>query len=308
MMGCALGASAGHDETLKAAATAMTPEQALKAMTEGNARFVAGTLQGPRQNQERRCDTFANGQHPMAAVLSCADSRAPVELIFDQGIGDLFVIRVAGNVADTDEVGSIEYGVGHLGTPLVVVLGHSKCGAVTAVVEKSAVHGCVGQLVDNIVPAVEKAAKQNPSAKGAALIAAAARQNVWQSIEDLYGRSELLREEAKAGKIKVVGALYDLHSGTVEWMGAHPEESRLLKETKPDGKPEAKPNGEHAKPAEHGAASEPAKDAGAKGHAEHSAAAPVMPKKYNYLALAGLVGGGMALSAVTIRLLHHKSS
>jgi carbonic anhydrase len=248
IMACALGASSGHGETPKAA---MTPEQALGAITEGNTRYVAGTPKGPHRDQERRYDTSSNGQHPIAAVLSCADSRAPVELIFDQGIGDLFVIRVAGNVADTDEIGSIEYSVGHLATPLVVVLGHTNCGAVTAVAEKAEVHGCVGQLVDNIIPALEKAAKQNPNAKGPALVAAAVRQNVWQSIEDMYGRSELLREAAKAGKIKVVGAIYDIHSGSVEWMGTHPDEQKLLKE--------GKPTGQKAQPAEHGSAPEPAK-------------------------------------------------
>ncbi|MGE5607739.1 MAG: carbonic anhydrase [Bacillota bacterium] len=300
MMACALGASAGHGESPSAA---MTPEQALAAITAGNARYVAGTPQGPHRDQERRCDTFANGQHPIAAVLSCADSRAPVELIFDQGIGDLFVIRVAGNVADTDEIGSIEYSVGHLATPLVVVLGHSKCGAVTAVAEKAEVHGCIGQLVDNIVPALEKAAKQNPNATGPALIAAATRQNVWQSIEDMYGHSDFLREAAKAGKVKVVGAIYDLHSGTVEWMGAHPDEQKLLKE--------GKASGQTPKSAEHEATPKPAKSGGEKEPAAHSeanaATQPAMAgvrKKENYLALGGLLAGGMLVSTIVIRMMH----
>jgi carbonic anhydrase len=299
---------------------ALTADEALKALTEGNARYVMGTAQGPRRDQERRCDTFANGQHPVAAVLSCADSRVPAELIFDQGIGDLFVIRVAGNVADTDEVGTLEYGVEHLGTPVVVAMGHSKCGAVTAVVEKAQVHGCMEQLVDNIVPAVERARQENPKATGAAMVAAATQQNVWQSIEDMYARSDVLREAAKAGKIKVVGAIYDLHSGTVQWMGQHPQEAALLKEGRVAAAKIEKPRQEGGEKAPKAAAPEPEKaklPAAGQGEEKparsesHSNVSPTTApaeaqQKDNYVALAGMMCGGMVVSGVVIRLVGKK--
>lgn len=299
-----LGSASAPHAAPKAAAT---PDEALKALVDGNARFVAGTVQGPRRDQERRCDTYANGQHPIAAVLSCADSRVPAELIFDQGIGDLFVIRVAGNVADTDEVGTLDYGVEHLGTPLIVVLGHSKCGAVTAVVEKAQVHGCIEELVDNIAPAAEKARQQSPNATGPALVAAATKENVWQAIEDMYARSSAIREAAKAGKVKVVGAMYDLHAGAVQWMGSHPQEQALLKEGKPAaGRAErtGKPAGEPEKATGHGE-EKPAKD----GHseAEPTAAPAVAQKPDNFMALAGMMCGGMVVSGMVIRVIGKKT-
>ena len=115
------------------AASGISADEAMRVLKEGNARYVEGKLQHPHQDRARRALTAAQGQHPLATVLTCSDSRAPAEIIFDQGIGDIFVVRVAGNVAATDEIGSIEYAVDHLAVPLVVVLGHSQCGAVTAV-------------------------------------------------------------------------------------------------------------------------------------------------------------------------------
>lgn len=206
----------------------VTPDEALKLLTEGNQRYVAGKSVHPDVSQERRSLTVKEGQHPFATILSCSDSRAPVEILFDQGIADLFVVRVAGNVADVDEVGTIEYGVDHLGTPLMVVLGHTQCGAVTAVTNKAELHGKIPQLVDNIQPAVEKARAAAPGASGDVLVAAAIKENVWQSIEDLLKSSEATRERVKAGKLKVIGAMYDLDKGTVQWLGEHPEQQKLL--------------------------------------------------------------------------------
>jgi carbonic anhydrase len=221
-------ASANHDDTPEAVA----PDAALKLLVDGNRRFVDAATEGLRRDDTRRCETTVGGQHPFAAVLSCADSRVPAELVFDQGIGDLFVVRVAGNVADTDEIGTIEYGVDHLGTRLVVVLGHTKCGAVTAVVNSNDSHGSahgaaplspnLAGLLDNIAPAAEKARKNNPQLKGNALVAAAIRLNVMRSIEDLLAHSDSLRVAAQAGKIKLVGGVYDIHSGIIDWLGPHP--------------------------------------------------------------------------------------
>ena len=209
------------------AATTLSSDQALQALKEGNARYVAGKPLHPNQDAARRT-SVATGQNPFVTVLSCADSRVPVELLFDQGIGDTFVVRVAGNVSDTDEVGTIEYGVGHLKTPLVVVLGHTGCGAVKAVLEGATVHGSIPALVDNIAPAVARAKAANPGASGAALLGAAVNANVWVSIDDLFQRSAEVRELVTSGNLKVVGAVYDLESGQISLLGSHPEQTRLL--------------------------------------------------------------------------------
>lgn len=259
LLASVLCASADHQPA--APPKAVTPDVALAQLRDGNQRFASGTFQDPRRGQERRCETFSGGQHPVAAVLSCADSRAPAELIFDQGIGDLFVIRVAGNVADTDEIGTLEYGVGHLGIPLIVVLGHGKCGAVTAVVDGAEVHGCIGQLVDNIVPAVKKARGADPKAKGGALVDVAIRFNVQQSIEDMLRRSDTIREAVKSGKVKVVGAVYDLHMGGIEWIGGHPVEAELLKIASGHGATPGQKSDAHAADASaHGAGAPAAHD------------------------------------------------
>lgn len=210
------------------AAPAPSPDEALKMLIEGNERYTSSLLEHPRGDALRRCDTFTNGQHPFAAILSCADSRAPVEMLFDQGIGDLFVVRVAGNVADTDEIGTIEYGAGHLHTPLILVMGHTKCGAVTAVAGGAKVSPNIAKLVDNIVPAVATARKNLPGAKGDTLLQAAIDANVMQSISDMLGNSEEIRELVEAGKVKIVGAVYDIHTGSVRWLGEHPRQHELL--------------------------------------------------------------------------------
>ncbi|HLP09696.1 MAG TPA: methyl-accepting chemotaxis protein [Opitutaceae bacterium] len=204
-----------------------SPTDSLQALRDGNARFASGAGQHPHQDATRRAEV-TGGQTPFATVLTCADSRVPAEVLFDQGIGDIFVVRVAGNVADTDEIGTIEYGVGHLHTPLLVVLGHSGCGAVKAVVEGATVHGCIPELVDNIIPAVERARAANPSADAAHLMPEAVKANVLVAIEDLLKRSAEARELVQAGKLQIVGAIYDLATGKVDWLGAHPEQARLL--------------------------------------------------------------------------------
>jgi methyl-accepting chemotaxis protein len=206
-------------------ATTLKPDEALKALQAGNTRYVTGQATHPNQTAERRAAVAAE-QAPFVTVLSCADSRVPVEVLFDQGIGDIFVIRVAGNVADTDEIGTIEYGVGHLHTPLLVVLGHSSCGAVKAVCEGAPVHGSIPKLVDNIIPAVTKAKESGRT--GAALIAEAVKCNVWTAIDDLFKHSAEVRELVQGGKLTVVGAVYDLESGKVNFLGAHPQQTQLL--------------------------------------------------------------------------------
>ena len=135
-------------------AAPVNPEKALAALIEGNRRYQAQHVTHPHQNAARRAE-LAAGQHPIAAVLSCADSRVPPEIVFDQGLGDLFVVRVAGNITDDVVLGSLEYAVEHLGVPLVVVLGHYKCGAIQAAVEGGTPHDHVASLVAALKPSVE---------------------------------------------------------------------------------------------------------------------------------------------------------
>lgn len=202
-----------------------SPDAALTKLKEGNLRFVNGAAARPNCDPRRLAQAGSENQadHAYATVISCSDSRLPVETIFDAGVMDIFVIRVAGNVVDTDEAGSIEYGLAHVNTPVLVVLGHTQCGAVTAVTH--AVHGHghplernIPPLVDNIEPAVKRAIAANPKLEGDKIIPAAIEENVWQGIEDLYMTSPATRDLVKTGKVKVVGAIYEVGSGKVNWL------------------------------------------------------------------------------------------
>jgi carbonic anhydrase len=219
--------------------------KALDLLKQGNLRFSSSSSTHPNISMERLKETTVNSQHPIATVLSCSDSRVPVEIIFDQGIGDVFTVKVAGNVMDTDEIGSVEYGIGHLKTQLLVVLGHTKCGAVTAVCTDAEVHGSIPQLVDNIIPAVNKAKTENPGITGKDLVPTATVDNVFQSIEDLLKRSEEARKLLEEGQLVIVGAVYDIENGTIKWLGPHPKQAEIIKtplveSSHAEAKPEAK--------------------------------------------------------------------
>ena len=202
-----------------------TPEQVLQMLKDGNERFSAGksaylTCDPARISLASQSD---QGYYAYATVLSCSDSRVPVELIFDAGIMDLFVVRVAGNVCDTDEIGSIEYGLAHVKTPVLVVLGHTRCGAVTAVSQAIGGHGHklernIPPLVDNIIPAVKRAMEQHQDLHGDAIVPFAIEENVWQAVEDLFMNSPAVRDLHKSGKVLVTGAIYDLVTGKVNWL------------------------------------------------------------------------------------------
>ncbi|MBI5250891.1 MAG: carbonic anhydrase [Desulfomonile tiedjei] len=209
-------------------APAMSADEALRLLKEGNSRFIASSQQHPNEDVARRNSTATKGQQPFATILSCSDSRVPVEVLFDRGVGDIFVIRVAGNVANGDETGSIEYAVDHLGTPVLVVLGHTKCGAVTAVVTNADLHGNIIPIGKSILPAVVAAKKSNPTATGEALLNEAIKANVWQAIEDVFRTSPITVGRIKSGKLRVEGALYDIETGNVTWMGKHPKQDNLL--------------------------------------------------------------------------------
>jgi carbonic anhydrase len=206
----------------------VSSDEVLNRLKEGNLRFATGHSAHPHADLARMTDTASHGQHPVVTVLSCSDSRVPVELLFDQGIGDVFVVRVAGNVCAVDELGSIEYGADHLGTPVLVVLGHTHCGAVTAVATGAEVHGHIRPLVDHIKPALDKAQHSHPELHGEALVPAAIEANVWQAIEDVLNQSPVVRQRAKDHKLKVVGAIYEIENGSVKWLGEHPKTPQLL--------------------------------------------------------------------------------
>ncbi len=274
----------------------VAPDAARQNLQQGNARFAAGQPVHPNLTLERRAEV-AKGQAPFATILTCSDSRLPAEAIFDQGLGDLFVVRVAGNVAQTAEIGSIEYGTGHLGTQLLVVLGHSNCGAVKAVAEGAEVHGNIPALIANIVPAVARVKAGHPGLTGAPLIAQAVEANVWQSIDNLFEHSATIRDLVKAGKLQVIGAVYDLATGSVQWHGAHPEQARLLAYS--GGAAHDEPAGHSAAAADHGAPVE----AGHTAPAEATSASPeVHATSLSYLTIAG---GALALALALAGFFHY---
>lgn len=181
----------------------------------GNKNFVSGTLSKKDLGDARRKE-LTKGQHPFATVLTCSDSRVSPELLFDQGLGDIFVVRSAGNVVDPIEIGSIEYAVEHLHTPLLVIMGHQSCGAVKAAMEaKGESEGNIGAILKKIMPAVEKAnasGAKDPAQK----LNLAVQENVKNVYADLLSRSPILKEMVHEGKLKVVLAEYYLDSGKVD--------------------------------------------------------------------------------------------
>jgi carbonic anhydrase len=215
-------AAAGSDQP------GMKPDQALKMLQDGNDRYIAGKPQHPNQDAERRRLTATKGQYPFAVILGCSDSRVPAEVLFDQGVGDLFVIRVAGNIASVDEVASIEYGTDHLGSPLVVVLGHSHCGAVTAAAQGAETHGSIPILLKSVAPAVQRVKASHPNKKPEELLNQCIEENVWEAVESMFGMSPILAQRVRDGKLQVVGAIYDIDSGKVTWKGPHKFQEILL--------------------------------------------------------------------------------
>ncbi|WP_414586654.1 carbonic anhydrase [Scytonema sp. PCC 10023] len=186
----------------------LSPDAALQKLMEGNQRFAEHHPEYPDQSQAR-LQEVAQAQHPFVTILSCADSRVPAEIIFDQGIGDIFDVRIAGNIVIPEALGSIEYAVVLLGTPVVMVLGHERCGAVTAAVQNEALLGDISSFVKAIKPAVERVKDQSGDAVENAVVA-----NVQYQIERLK-RSPLLTERLQSGKLKIVGGRYDLDTGRV---------------------------------------------------------------------------------------------
>ena len=201
----ALAADPAHPEQ-----PTVAPADAVSKLKEGNGRYTSGNLQHPGQTTERRAE-LTKDQHPFAVILSCSDSRVPPEIVFDQGLGDLFVVRVAGNVIDDHGLGSIEYAVDYLGARLIVVLGHQSCGAVKAAKEtiaaKGKAPGHIQSLVTAIKPVVEATAKDD--------LDTTVKANVKHVVQALRSSTPILKAKVDSGEVQVIGGYYSLDTGAV---------------------------------------------------------------------------------------------
>ncbi|NQY07704.1 MAG: carbonic anhydrase [Flavobacteriaceae bacterium] len=188
----------------------MTIDNVIDRLKEGNGRFVSDKLEGKLQDSARRND-LTGGQSPFAVILSCADSRVVPELAFDTGLGELFILRVAGNVANTSTIASIEYAVAHLNTQVIVVLGHQSCGAVTAAVGGGDNGYNLNHLLSHITPAI--------SACGdGAEVTDVIKKNAEMTVNDLAKRSNIIGDAVNSGNLKIVPAYYNLDSGKVDFL------------------------------------------------------------------------------------------
>lgn len=188
---------------------------ALRKLKEGNSHFVGGYRLNsilPHQRAE-----LIKGQSPFATILSCSDSRVPPEHIFDQGLGSIFVVRTAGNVVDKISLGSLEYGVGHLKTPLLVILGHTYCGAVTATVKGQSFSPHLDSIVNAIRPAVDVAKKLYPDLTGSQFIDMAVRENVIHVAKTIRHSSKIISQEIGKNTLQLVGAIYNMASAEVNF-------------------------------------------------------------------------------------------
>lgn len=181
-----------------------TPQAALEELRAGNARFAGGEVLQPRRELDR-LKQLGEGQKPYAAVLGCADSRVPVELVFDEGFGDIFAVRVAGNLATAIEIASLEYAVAVLGVQVILVLGHANCGAVKAAMAGKAVPGQISTLYQHIVPGIDRSQD----------LTAAIAANVQYQARKLRDSSPVIGDSLKAGKLALAGGVFDLASGRV---------------------------------------------------------------------------------------------
>lgn len=197
---------------------ALTPADVLADLKEGNRRFVEGRLT-PRDYKAQAAAT-AKGQYPKAIVLSCLDSRVPPEIIFDQGIGDLFVGRVAGNVEDVTMLGSMEFGTKAAGAKLIVVLGHTSCGAVKGAIDRVEMGNLTALLreFDEAVGRARKDASGPADSSNPELVRAATEQSVRQTMSDVVSRSPVIAELVTSGDVAIAGGMYDLATGSVTWL------------------------------------------------------------------------------------------
>lgn len=206
----------------------ISAREALERLKEGNSRFVSGVRNPDTLASPARLAELASGQEPFAVILGCSDSRVPVEIVFDQGLGDLFVIRVAGNVVASSQVGSVEFAAERYGTRLVVVLGHSRCGAILATLEElqrptETQSRNLRSIVDRVRPSVEGLLATGLAHDPDALVEQAIRANVRASVNHLRYGSEVLEQLSQTDGLLVVGAQYSLETGTVDFFDGVPE-------------------------------------------------------------------------------------
>lgn len=194
----------------------LTPDEVIQILIDGNNRFIDQNL-AKRNLLEQVKYTSGNGQYPHTVVLGCVDSRATAEQIFDQGIGDLFNTRIAGNVVDGDVLGSLEFSCKLAGAKLILVFGHTQCGAVTAACNGAKL-GHVSALLDKIMPSVEKIRPSFNDITSSEAVDLAAIENVFNSIREIRNRSSVLREMEAVGEIKIVGAFYHIETGVVDFL------------------------------------------------------------------------------------------
>lgn len=203
------------------------PDAALSALKAGNERFLSGNTTAHLDAFSRVAETASN-QYPIACVFACADSRTPPEAIFDLGIGELFVCRVAGVASGVNDEASLEYGTAVLGAPLVVVMGHKNCGAMKAAIAGKPLPGALPKLMDQILPAVKRAEAENPHADAVKLLAAATEEQVMAEVRHLL-KSPVIAEQVASGKLKIVGAIYSIEDGKIAWLGESPDQAKILK-------------------------------------------------------------------------------
>ena len=204
-------------ETTRQKQIAATPAEVLEKLQRGNERFIAGKPQARDMLHDQR--TTAAGQYPKAVILSCIDSRAPAEFIFDAGLGELFNARIAGNIADEDQVGSIEFACKVAGAKLIVVMGHTSCGAIKGACDNVELGNLTG-LLDKIKPAVSavQSVPGDRTSKNTAFVEAVAEKNVRLTVDRIRTLSPLLHDMEKAGSIGIVGCMYDLETGRVQFL------------------------------------------------------------------------------------------
>lgn len=188
----------------------MNKEQVLERLKDGNARFVKDSLDGKLQDSSRR-DGLVGGQEPYAIILSCADSRVVPELAFDTGLGELFVVRVAGNIANSSSIASIEYAVAHCGTKVIVVMGHQSCGAVTAAIKGGNNGYNINHLLAHVTPAID-------ACGASASVDDVVRKNAELTVAELSTRSSIIGNAVASGDVRVVPAYYNLDSGKVDFL------------------------------------------------------------------------------------------
>ena len=198
---------------------ALSPDAAIALLKEGNQRFVSKTM--AERDLIKQVEQTATGQYPFATILSCIDSRVSAELVFDQGVGDIFSVRVAGNIVNEDLLGSMEFACKLAGTKVVVVLGHTSCGAVKGACDDAKM-GNLTLLLSRIRAAVdavgEPSEPEKRTSKNSTFVNAVAEKNVAITIENIRQRSTVLREMEEFGEIKIVGAMYDISDGKVHWL------------------------------------------------------------------------------------------